>query len=179
MNTFEMILRVIGIIADIVTISVVIYNIIILRKTKKYLSDNVCDCNITFYEQYEDIPDRFKTFEGGEDCLDCSVFLDIKDSSAGMNYTFFCPKYSAVLRNVKIYLIQIDLVGDIPIRKSKTFRLAQKYKSLNAPLCINCSPGNCLPGFLVEWKDYHGKHRYYSNTNEVVSRFDKDVVLSW
>ena len=179
MSIFEIVLRIIGIIADIVTISVVFFNLIALKKTKKYLSDNIYDCKVTYYACYEDIPNRFKTSEGGEEFLGCSVFLDVKDDSAGENYTVFCPKYAAVMRNVKIYIICLDLIGDNPIRKSQCYRFMQEYKEMKSPLCINCSPGDCFPGFLVEWKDYHGEHRYYSNTKEVVSRFNKDIVLSW
>lgn len=59
---------------------------------------------------------------------------------------------------------------------SKNFRKVQYYKMIKKTLCINLSPGDALPGFLVEWKDCQGKHRYNSNTREVLNQFEKDIV---
>ena len=177
MNSLEVGLRILGVAADVITIMVVIIDIILRMKSKKYNSENTYDCRISRYTAFKDIPDRFKSFKGGIDQLNCSVIWDKEEDSTGINYTFISPNNSMIIRNVKIYVINLYTIGDGPIRKRDNYRLLEEYKTLKNTLCINCSPGDCLPGFLVEWRDFHGKHRYYSNLEEISSRFDKDIVI--
>ena len=49
MDWFEIVLRLLGITADIVTIVVVIINISIFLKSKKFFADSEYDCSIKFF----------------------------------------------------------------------------------------------------------------------------------
>lgn len=179
MDWFEIVLRLLGITADIVTIVVVIINISVFLKSKQFFEDSEYDCSIKFFYEYKDIPKQFKIFEGGAEFLNSTIFSLDDIDNIGVNYTFFQPKKSAVLKNVNIYVIDLNSIENDSIRKRKNFRKVQYYRTIKKTLCVNLPPGDALPGFLVEWKDYHGKHRYYSNTRKVSNQFDKDIVYWW
>ena len=179
MGGLEIVLRLLGITADIVTIVVVVINICVFLKSKKYFADSEYDCSINYFYEYEDIPKIFKISEGGEEYLNCTIFYLNDKDNIGVDYTIFHPKKSAVLKKVNIYVIDLHSIGNDSISKKKNFRKVQYYRTIKKTLCVNLSPGDVLPGFLVEWKDYHGKHSYFSNTQEVRNQFDRDIVYWW
>lgn len=173
MGVLETSLRLLGIIADIITIVLIVINIKVFLNSKKYFINSEYGCSIKYYFKYDEIP---KKFEGGSDYLDGTIFFLNDEDNVGINYTFFLPRKSFVLKNLSIYLIDLNSIGNGSIRIRKNYRKVQYYSSIKKSLCINLSPGDALPGFVVEWEDYYGKHRYYSNTREVSNQFNKDIV---
>ena len=159
-----------GLLADLITILLVLVDIILNIRTRYYSLDDKRCCKFEIYENFDKIPRRWMCYEGGgEEIAVDELVKPLSSEDKNEFYVFIVPYMHNVIRKVEIY--EFNNLFDEKISIKKNYKLLKEYSSLSKPICINFSIGNALPGLIITWHDKYGKHMFFSNTGEIVHNF--------